>query len=174
MIICPDCRKSSPDGSAKCIHCGYAASPFGDDVWSKKGGVGNGASAEYQQSSDNTKGCLITLLFGVLTIVLFGVIFASCFSGSSSSTTKTSLTNAEAFTIAQMIVKDNLRAPSTAKFCSVVDAKITHTGLSYTVSGWVDAQNGFGAMIREDFTVTFTAIIKGKDVGYKNASVVFG
>lgn len=174
MITCPDCKRSSPDGSEKCIHCGYAHSPFGDNVWKRKGGVGNGASAEYKQSGGNKNGILTKMLLGMLIVILIGFIISSCFSSGKSGTSRTSLTNAEAFTIAQMIVEDNLRAPSTAKFCSVVDATITHSGLSYTVSGWVDAQNGFGAMLREDFTVTFTAIINGKNVGYKNASVVFG
>lgn len=81
--------------------------------------------------------------------------------------------NAEAFTIAESIVEENLKAPSTASFCKVTEATITNNGDVYTVSGWVDAQNSFGAMLRQNFTVTYTALKKGNDIGYKNGSVIF-
>lgn len=175
-IQCPECGRISPSGRQSCLYCGCTKEPFGTDVWSKRGGVGNGSTATYQTESHDINGRTLKItLFVVLGIAAFiGLLFAAMSSSSkTSSTVKTSLTDAEAFTIAQMIVEDNLRAPSTAEFCSVVDATITHTGTAYTVKGWVDAQNGFGTMIREDFTATFTAVISGKNVGYKNASVVF-
>lgn len=48
---------------------------------------------------------------------------------------------------------DSLKSPSTAEFCG--KTKVTEqTGNSfYTVEGCVDAENGFGAMIRTDWTV---------------------
>lgn len=79
-------------------------------------------------------------------------------------------TDSEAWTCAKKIVKDNLKSPSSAKFCAISDATITHVGNGqYRVSGWVDAQNSFGAVIREYFTVTYTALPSG----FKNASVNF-
>lgn len=78
-------------------------------------------------------------------------------SSSSSSTQKTTEVNsarhtdAEAWSCAQNIVEGYLKAPSTAKFCSFVDAKVTHLGNGeYKVTGWVDSQNSFGAMIRSN------------------------
>lgn len=57
-----------------------------------------------------------------------------------------------AFLASQDFVKRELRAPSTAKFSDFDEARVSSTGGdSYTVAGWVDAQNGFGAMIRNDF-----------------------
>lgn len=74
-------------------------------------------------------------------------------------------TDAEAWSCAQNIVEGYLKAPSTAKFCSFVDAQVTHLGNGeYKVVGWVDSQNSFGAMIRSNFVVTYTATPKG----YKN------
>lgn len=61
-----------------------------------------------------------------------------------------------AYACAQNAVKNRLKSPSTAKFCSYTDAKITLSGNIYTVSGYVDAQNGFGATIRSKFTVKLT------------------
>ncbi len=78
-------------------------------------------------------------------------------------------TNAEAFACAQNIVEGKLKSPSTAKYCKVTEATITHDGDKYTVNGWVDAENSFGATVRTYFTVTYTATAKG----YKNASVTF-
>lgn len=83
-------------------------------------------------------------------------------------------TNAEAFTVAQDIVENNLKSPSTAEFCKVTDAEITHLGNGeYMVYGWVDAQNGYGAVLRTNFLVTYTAIKQGTDIGYKNGNVIF-
>lgn len=83
-------------------------------------------------------------------------------------------TNAEAFTVAQDIVEKNLKSPSTAEFCKVTDAEITHLGNGeYMVYGWVDAQNGYGTVLRTNFLVTYTAIKQGNDIGYKNGNVIF-
>lgn len=79
-------------------------------------------------------------------------------------------TDSEAWTCAKKAVKDSLKSPSSAKFCSITDATVTHIGNGrYRVSGWVDAENSFGAVIREYFTVTYTALPSG----FKNASVNF-
>ena len=62
----------------------------------------------------------------------------------------------DAITVAEKIVKDNLKSPSTAKFCSTSEAKISCSDNTWTVSGWVDAQNSFGATLRNNYTVKFT------------------
>lgn len=62
-----------------------------------------------------------------------------------------------AFTVVKKMVKDKLKSPSTAKFCDITEATFSCSGKSWTVTGWVDAQNGFGATIRSTFTVKFTA-----------------
>lgn len=79
-------------------------------------------------------------------------------------------TDTEAWVCAKAIVQDNLKSPSTAKFCSFTEASIRHIGNGeYIVAGWVDAQNGFGATVREDFVVTYTATTSG----FKNGNVIF-
>lgn len=98
-------------------------------------------------------------------------------STSSSSYTKKTDTNTarhsddDAFYCAQLIVEDYLKAPSTAKFCKLSDATVAHLGNGeYMVTGWVDAENSFGATIRSNFVVTYTATEKG----FKNGSAVIG
>jgi hypothetical protein len=49
-------------------------------------------------------------------------------------------------------VEDRLKAPGTADFSGIFDTSISGSGNSYTVSGYVDAQNSFGAKIRSDYT----------------------
>jgi len=58
-----------------------------------------------------------------------------------------------ALAIAESKVEAQLKAPSTAEFCSISEADISQKGDTWTVRGWVDAQNGFGAMIRNKYTV---------------------
>lgn len=61
-------------------------------------------------------------------------------------------------TMAEKFVRNSLRSPSTASFGSFFgesqDPRECVTDLGgghYRVVGWVDAQNGFGAMIRSNF-----------------------
>lgn len=67
----------------------------------------------------------------------------------------------EAWTMAELFVKDHLKSPSTASFGSIVGEwqdpgkrvqKFGSDG-TYIVTGWVDAQNAFGATLRNDFSV---------------------
>ena len=81
------------------------------------------------------------------------------------------LDDAEAFTVAEAMVKQKLKAPSTAKFCLYTEATITHDKDVYTVKGWVDAQNSFGATLRSNWTVTFTAVKSGGKIGGEHGTV---
>ena len=92
----------------------------------------------------------------------------SSYSGSSYSGSGTR--KQDAWVCAQDVVQGSLKSPSTAKFCSYTDAKITSLGgEKYKIEGYVDAQNGFGATIRTRFTVTLTLTARG----YKEGSVKF-
>lgn len=92
-------------------------------------------------------------------------------SGSSSTTNTARHSDDDAFYCAQLIVEDYLKAPSTAKFCKLSDATVTHLGNGeYMVTGWVDAENSYGVMIRSDFVVTYTATEKG----FKNGNAIIG
>ena len=62
----------------------------------------------------------------------------------------------DAFVIAEKDVKEKLKSPSTAQFCTTTEATIGRNGNTWTVKGWVDAQNGYGAAVRANFVVTFT------------------
>ena len=51
-------------------------------------------------------------------------------------------------------VKNNLKSPSSAKFPSMNYVQIYKNGATYTVNGYVDAQNSFGATLRTKYTIT--------------------
>jgi hypothetical protein len=64
--------------------------------------------------------------------------------------------------IAENEVKENLKAPSTASFSNI---SVSQNGNTWTVTGYVDAQNSFGAMIRSSFKVVI------EDNGYPKYTI---
>ena len=67
----------------------------------------------------------------------------------------------DAAVVAEKIVKQNLTSPSSADFCKNSELVITLAGTtgnmtSWTVTGYVDAANSFGAVIRNNYTAQFT------------------
>lgn len=52
------------------------------------------------------------------------------------------------------LIRDNLRAPTTAQFPSTTTFSVARDDKCwFTVNGYIDSQNGFGAMIRSQFAV---------------------
>lgn len=91
-------------------------------------------------------------------------------SGSNGTPVTDSSLKIDVWVCAQDIVEGKLKSPSSADFCSVIDASVYSNGSNnYTVVGYVDAENSFGAIIRNDFIVTLT--FTGS--GYKNGVVTF-
>lgn len=71
----------------------------------------------------------------------------------------------KAFTFAKMVIRDELRAPSTADFPMLdgVDARSVPTTLpdgrcAFDVRTYVDAQNAFGGTVRADYLLTVTPV----------------
>jgi len=94
-----------------------------------------------------TKGCLISLgLF-----IFFVVLVSSC----AKPEPEDSALNA--YLISQEFVSDQLKSPSTAKFPPYSESFITDWGKGkYVVNAYVDAQNLFGAVIRNNYRITVT------------------
>ena len=58
-----------------------------------------------------------------------------------------------AYTTARAFVKKNLKCPSTAEFASILDIEYTmNDDGSVSIISYVDSQNGFGAMVRTNFS----------------------
>ena len=69
---------------------------------------------------------------------------------------RNSADESEVWAEAQTIVKRKLKAPSTAEFCSTSEARISQKGDTWTIKGYVDAENSFGAKLRNNFIVVIT------------------
>jgi hypothetical protein len=89
----------------------------------------------------------IILLGGLTAIAL-----VAC-SASPSGYSKSSQGDTGAYNACKTYVKGQLKAPSTASFA---DHSVTHNGSTYTVAGAVDAENSFGAKIRNTYTCSVT------------------
>jgi hypothetical protein len=61
----------------------------------------------------------------------------------------------EIYYMAKKYVKNQLKAPSSAKFPSFNDISVVDLGNNvYKVDAYVDAQNSFGTMVRSYYTIT--------------------
>jgi len=111
-------------------------------------------------------------VLSAISICLF--LFFAYGSGESDSGTpekKTSVSKAEAKVVAEGQVETLLKAPSTAKFSGWGDTQMTPKGNGFIVSGYVDSQNGFGAMIRSKYSVEIFVDVATGDIMYRNLKV---
>jgi hypothetical protein len=92
-------------------------------------------------------------LFSVITIAIF--IFLAFGSGDSDGSSSTEHSKFLAYNYAEDFIEQRLKSPSTAEFPGVSekDRHITDLGGGeYQINSWVDSQNGFGAMIRTQWS----------------------
>jgi len=92
----------------------------------------------------------------VIFVLIFGFVGCCFSSGSSTSATKSEQSlEIEALVGSQMVVEDNLKSPSSAKFPYITDKLVVVTKIKeneYFVTSYVDSENSFGAMIRTFYT----------------------
>jgi hypothetical protein len=94
-------------------------------------------------------------LFLLILITIAGLLFCT-FVGlgitNITTTVRANKRNLAIFNICQSFTTNSLKAPATAKFPEFNIRMLTEVDDgSYTVKSYVDAQNGFGALIRSDF-----------------------
>lgn len=110
------------------------------------------------------KGCLVFLV----VICVLGVVgslltskLGSTSKTSSSSSYNESLKITHSYTISKEQVKKKLKSPSSAKFPKNPTNYVTKINDStYRVKAYVDSENGFGAMLRSDYTIDI--VYRGK------------
>lgn len=114
--------------------------------------------------------CLGCLGIGVVLVIVLVVFGALSGGGSSPSTSAASAPDKiEAWIMAEKFVKDRLKSPGTANFGGVFnnyqdpDDQVSVVGANtYVVTGWVDAQNGFGATVRTNWRCKLLYLGNGK------------
>lgn len=98
--------------------------------------------------------------FGCLAVfVLFAALYSvSALSHGIAGTSTEQIRAVDACSMAQTFVKKQLKAPATARFapCRQPDTVVTKTGQLWHVRSYVDAQNGFGAMLRNEYNASLS------------------
>lgn len=96
----------------------------------------------------------------LVSVVMVVLILCAFFLSACGSSSNKSATDAKI--CAEKAVTDSLKSPSTAKFCKYTEMTATNLGGDkWKVTGYVDAQNSFGAVMRTYWTVTLTLTGKG-------------
>lgn len=124
------------------------------------GGQKNEGSSVLHELWTGTKKFLI-LFFSIITVVIVLVLIGLSFGSDDNDTPpqvveekKQEYSDNEAYANAQVILEKFLKSPSTAEYPYISEAMIKrYDDNSFQVSAYVDSQNGFGAMIRSEWTV---------------------
>jgi hypothetical protein len=99
-----------------------------------------------------------SMIAGLVILVGIAVLLVSCVgyvirnSGDSGDGDGDGRSDGMAKVMCENFVEDRLKSPSSADFSGIFDTTITGSGTDYTVSGYVDAENIFGAMLRSNYT----------------------
>ena len=85
------------------------------------------------------------------------------------------MTNEEIMKVVKPAVCNQLKSPASAQFPVDLISIVGDDERGYQVAGFVDSQNGYGAMIRNDFTATVEIVngfpvVKASTVGVKAAT----
>ena len=105
-------------------------------------------------------------------LFILSVISLSIKSGCSGSDKVKEYTKMDALIASQNFVKTRLTSPSSAEFSYDYENKVQKINdTTFRVVGWVDSQNGFGAMVRSNYTCTIIFYPKTEEVSYNNLTI---
>ncbi len=115
------------------------------------------------------------LIIGFVAFFVVCIVVAALLTHSGSNSNSSVDEESFAISAAEELVKGQLKSPSTAKFpWGNSSFSVTKNGKKYTVKGYVDAQNGFGATVRQYWTATFELEdTSGTKIKISNGNVIF-
>lgn len=128
---CKHCKKEIDAMATRCPHCQGK-----NYVWT-------------------TSKKVIAVCLGIFLFMAFSGIFSSSSSNTTSTTSESPSQSRKITSIAfaKSIIEDMLKSPSTAKFSNVDAYELSNEKDVWAVNGYVDSQNGFGAMLRSTWEV---------------------
>ncbi len=140
MIHCPECHKKISDTADSCPKCGHKLTP--EQV------------AKIKKSEEKLNaGCGIGC--STIILVLIALSYFGAFDGDDDPDVRNVSYAFDAFYMSQQFVERQLKAPSTADFCSYSEAQVIDLGGGkFRVLAYVDAENSFGAKIRMHYDCT--------------------
>ena len=111
LIKCPECGKDVSSEAESCPYCGY---PIKTAVL-KETTTKSASDSERNEKEGKGSGCLGTFIAVLICVLLLFGIGMTCSSSSGNGDYNTA-NHAKSYAI--IMVKDNLKSPSTAKFCN--------------------------------------------------------
>ncbi|MCU0588643.1 MAG: hypothetical protein MUF52_10870 [Syntrophobacteraceae bacterium] len=146
-MICPKCEREQPDDSQECLKCGVIFSKIQDSVTSN------------QMDPPSSNPFRIGLFYATICLFVMALYAGAHSLGSLAVTPdypKVSWVekdaSLEAFIMMENFVKERLKAPANADFKRGYSDSVTRIERQkYRVISWVDAENSFGAKIRNHF-----------------------
>ncbi len=167
MPYCGKCQAELSEGDAFCRKCG---SPVAGPSTPPVSGTG--------PTTDKAGlGCCLGCAGLALLILVSAISSSGGDSGSGSGSSSRESANTDAWVMAQDFVRAQLKAPATADFGGISDYQdpdqcVSRTGNEFLVTGWVDAENSFGAKIRNDFVVRMIRAPDGVTFNLKEIHLV--
>lgn len=172
LIHCPECGKEISDQAASCPNCGcpqsvwIGAAPLEAETTARDEPESADMSAESAEQSEGerAKDGRGFLIFAAITIAVMFFFTLLTLSGSPSSAGGSSGSGKKSYStddyksacysLAEKQVKKHLKAPSTASFCRMSEASFSKDEENtYVMTGWVDAENSFGAKLRSNWGI---------------------
>lgn len=146
LIKCRECGRQISSQAAACPHCGCPVRKPTEGTPPRGNTQRQATQAAYKKGP---RPFLIFLLVMGVILVPYWLFHGGTGAATGQKTYTEDDYKAACYSLAEQQVKEYLKAPSTAKFCPMRDTEFRSLGGNiYTMSGWVDAQNSFGASLR--------------------------
>jgi ribosomal protein L37E len=162
LINCKECGKQVSDKAESCPHCGAPMkSPANSNNKSQQ--------TDTKAAQTGCIGCLSIIIF----LFLLGGIISMCTPKEEKEKKELEDVSRAALIHCRNAVKDRLKAPSTADI-PLFDQRTTKIGENkFKVESYVDAQNSFGAKIRNNYTCEIERIgTEGENIDGKNWQII--